>query len=205
MATKDDLLVIQGKNVSDRLKALYGEFQADPERLQSFIDNPTGLVLRHVLPELAPSVPTQRISNSNKLLFSVLKNPDFAAWLQEYQSNLSAELDKPENQNKTLREILPREKFLEDLSTAMIDKGDKELIKGFLRSADSSLPMASETVVTDDIAVATKAVAILLVVITAIDVTPRAPNPLHDIAASPQQLRSIAEMLTQKAIAELGK
>jgi len=70
MAIKGDLLIIQGNDVSDRLRQLYSDFQADPERLQSFIDNPTGVVLRHVMPELSSLVSVQKISNSNKLLRS---------------------------------------------------------------------------------------------------------------------------------------
>lgn len=200
MATRDDALTfVTSPDNSNKLKSLFRSFDGDPRRLQSFIEDPTGTTLKEVFGDKVGEVPPDSVSDANKLLLSAMSNPKFKDWTIAYQEQTVAELGKPEHAGKTLHEIIPREKFLEDVANALISNGDSKLVSSFIVAAKNS-PARGEPVVTVDVAVAVAAVAVIVVAITAIDVTPRVINPLYDLTANPRTLKSIAETLTKEGL-----
>mgnify|MGYP003467950444 CR=1 FL=1 len=200
MAIHDDALTFSTSLENSRkLKQLFRSFDDDPVQLQAFVDDPTGTALREIYGGALPVIPSDSISDANKLLLSAMSNPKFREWMLDYQSRTVAELGKSEHAGKTLHEIVPREKFLEDVASALISNGDPKLVSSMLVATKNS-PVRGEPVVTIDVAVVVAAVAVIVVAITAIDVTPRVINPLYDLTANPQTLRSIAETLTSKGV-----
>ncbi len=196
---KDLLILGEEKQLQKKLSKLYAGFEKSPNKIDSFVANPTRELLKQLSPDSLANIPESRISDANRFLFTALRNKNFIKWATDYQANISQELVKPENASKSVHDLLSREQFLTDLSKALADAGDPALIRSTIASADASLVNARSVTVTDDIAVAVAAVVVIVVVISAIDVTPRVPNPANDITIKPALLRSLATKLTEKS------
>jgi hypothetical protein len=192
-------LIIESKDLSKKINKFLDKVSKSDASLEKFAKNPTFDILSDIVPDINDKMSKSQISDSNKLLFSILSNDKFRKWIITYQKTVSESIDNPINKNKTLDEILPREKVLEDLSQAIIEFGDKEIFKSVLRAADNSMPNAGTFVVTDDIAIVTIAVVALVVLVTAIDVTPRTLDSKFELILDAQKIRSIADTMVNKA------
>lgn len=195
-------LLIENKDLPKKVNQLLEKVSENEDALNEFVKNPVQVILEELPTEIGYNITKANISDGNKLVFSILSNAKFRNWLIEYQKGAEIEMSKPTNSEKSIDEIFSKDKILEDLSSAIFEYGDKEIFKSILRGADNSLPNAGTYVVTDDIAVAVAAVVALLVVVSAIDVTPRTVNSNFELLINAQRIRSISDTMITKAISE---
>ncbi|WP_221091187.1 hypothetical protein [Deinococcus aquaedulcis] len=194
----EDLLRFQGNDVLQKLNLMYQDFRDDPKTVESFVDDPTDFIAKRVLLESQPNIIPQAVSRSNKFLFSVLSNERFREWVREYQDELNERFKDPINNNKSLGDILPREEVIKKFVEAMYEHGDKDILYNFVANIDISDKTESEAVVTHDVAVVTAIAVALIVVVTAIDITPRTSHILSNTMLSANDLRSLSEAMIKR-------
>jgi len=79
---KTSRLDLKQKDLQKNLLELFGEMQKDKRLMTSFIHNPTEHIANVIMRKKLPS---QQISEANRLLFSLIANDDMVKWLNKYQ------------------------------------------------------------------------------------------------------------------------
>ncbi|MBH2029305.1 MAG: hypothetical protein I8H74_02315 [Moraxellaceae bacterium] len=195
----DPLIILGEQNLSQKISEFYEKLDVDSQKLQEFVENPIGSIMSEVFPDTIENITSAKISESNKFLFIALKNDKFVNWATTYQDDLEKKIALPENQGRSIYDLIPRAEFISDLSKALIESGDQELIAKIISNVDISLPNARTVTVSDDIAIVTALAVAIVVVLTAIDITPKVPNPAEDLTIKPALLNSIVENLINQS------
>jgi hypothetical protein len=124
MSSNGDLLIFE-KEAFKNLPAFFKLLSSTPEIQNQFLDDPSGILKKHLLND--PSVPETKISETNKLVHSILSNKKFLSWAIDYQTNLEQQyesikvkrkLDAFFNENK--------EKIYSEVVKAILDTSDKD-------------------------------------------------------------------------------
>lgn len=120
-----DPLVIR---LSDRFQNDLANFNhamsKDPVMLQAFLQNPTGILSKSLVPKKLLESP-QRISEANRFLFSVFSNDAFRDWMRDYQSKITS---------NTI--VVSKESIQKDVARAFLDYGDPAVMYSFLRISE---------------------------------------------------------------------
>jgi len=138
MKTMSKQLLIPSKDLSKKINQFVEKVSQNEAALNEFVDNPFQ-VLAQALPNEMGDMTKAEISDSNKLLFSVLANREFTNWLVDYQKNIENEMSKPENVKKTVGAVFNRDKIYEDLSSAIMKYGDEKILSIILQGSGSDL------------------------------------------------------------------
>jgi len=161
----------------------------DSEQVGKHIASELVSILR---PEDAARLGTEGLRAADTFLLSCVRNPGFMRWLGTMQSEIETEMHL--DQLSSASEIANRKLPLHRIAEGLVAYGDPALLSPIL-----TLPRArpgSEAVVTHDVAVVTAIAVAVIVVITAIDVTPRVP---HEGNVTPAEMRAIADAVTTAA------
>ncbi len=164
--------------------------QSDNTRA-AFIKDPVGQVMKKVLPDHKPLIENQRLVDANEVLFSMVGKKKFITRMAGIQKKIEKEI-------KINNTIPDRDKILKDISAAIIAEGDATILKNFLQATDRSLPSTAGWV-TNEIVIVTAAVVALVVVITAIDFTPKVDPNFGENFISPSDLTALTRELVKQA------
>lgn len=173
------------------------------EATDLFVSNPVGMLSQH-FPETIGKVNVDKISEANRLVFSIMANDKFRDWAVEYSNNIKQKFTLDDAKK------LDKSKLRMDLAKAILDSGDKEIIYSLLGEQTRHDGLTTEdmqsridSVVTVETAIAVIAVAVIHVVVTAIDFTPKVPPTGPDLSLLSENagadLRSISEQLVKSA------
>jgi hypothetical protein len=194
-----ELLVLKQDGLRGKVANLFALIKSDAEVKRIFINNPSHAVLSAILPKGA-ELPPQRLSESNRFLFSVLANAEFREWLGTYQAKLSERVRAGES----AREVVNKGRVAQDLAQALARFGDQSTIQSLLeRNQLLSQPedatyvvRAVELYVETYVAVA----VVIVLVLFAIDISPVTEGEAAaDLKLTPGELRGIADQLIQHA------
>lgn len=199
-----ELLLLENEEFRKKVDYLFAKLILDKDEnyLQVYLNNPSELFVRELLPDGTDEFPAQEVSDGNRFLFSVLSNSDFLNWLKQYQEEiiLKLKVDKTIKPNKA--------EILKDLAGAMVQYGDKEMAFTFLNAFSSPTnrkrnPKPGDEDVAVAVLVAVAAVVIVVVVIAPIALISLRNNPLTEpimpANITAQQLRALADQLTAQA------
>jgi hypothetical protein len=112
-------LILRHAEITNKVDALFKSMAADPQRQKEFIENPAKVMALEVE---GMQLPTQQVSVTNALLFSVLSNQALMDWLGRY--SLEHRRDPP-----------TRDVFLRDFGDAVVEHGGAHFILSTLRNA----------------------------------------------------------------------
>jgi len=117
-------LILNKKDLKQNTIALFKEIESDSALKKSFIKNPTGVLSEKVM-KTKPEV--QEISDSNRLLFSILANQKFIDWLAAYSKK---------NKN------VSKDQYAADFIKAAVKFGDKNIISSISKylTGNGSIP-----------------------------------------------------------------
>jgi len=124
-------LLIKKDGLPDKINLLLENISKNDKALNEFVKNPFQVLAKNMPDEIGKMSATS-ISDSNKLLFAVLANNEFKNWLIKYQAEAEIEMSKPENANKSIEEIFPGDKVYKDLSAAIIEYGNQQILTAVL-------------------------------------------------------------------------
>jgi uncharacterized phage infection (PIP) family protein YhgE len=117
-------LVLRNEELAAQTRAFYKELKTNLELQNEFINNPAGLIARHFLPQSAvSSISAQRLSNANRVLYSMVSNDGFRNWAQNYQTNI----DKTNKVDK--------QQIVKDFAAAIVRYGDAALVQGMMEES----------------------------------------------------------------------
>ena len=207
----DDQLLFEHERFKERVNSLYKKLE-DPSVLKAFINNPTESLSNELFPEDSNKLSSQNISNTNRLLFSILSNKQFFDWALKYQNELAnkreSDGDIKEDQNKVLQ----------DIAEAFVRYGNKELIMSLMLFNNKNFGVKPPNPNTPDIGFYYVSLSVDVNVIAYVEVVIAAavgaivvavalfpiskPNHLTNfkgIPINPQQVRLISERLIAHA------
>jgi hypothetical protein len=187
----EDLLIFKEDNLRRSMGALFALLRKDDEIRRQFFEDPTRVIIAAILPKGAEMPPEQQISEGNRLLFSLLANDGFRQWASEFQTKLSADIES----GLLVPGEIDKKVLYEEVAKAFVEYGDKNLIASLAVQPDKP-PVCSVTHVSTCIEISVVVAALLIAVITMIDLTPIA-EPRSRL--SPMELRSIADQLVLHA------
>jgi hypothetical protein len=118
IATDPGSLVLKQRDLAPKVNRLFEELSNDKNAQKRFIEDPSTMILSRLLPDLQRGVSPQRISNANRLLYSVMGNREFLNWARGYQQTL-----------KGKKEINKAE-VMKDLAVAMSRYADPAFFQG---------------------------------------------------------------------------
>lgn len=110
-----------------RTSSLFQELNKDRELRERFIQNPASVIGQRVTPGLR--LTNSELSDSNRLLFSLLANDRFRRWSAAYQESLRRQAEA-EGQ-----ESIDRRKVRQDFVRAVARFGDSDLLAAFAANA----------------------------------------------------------------------
>jgi len=105
--------------VARRFDALFKAMSTDVLLREQFITDPAQIISEYVH---GTSLPQQKTSITNQLLYSVLSNPKLLGWLRDYSIKYKG--DPPSNQ-----------KFIGDFSRAAVESGGHHVMLALIRGA----------------------------------------------------------------------
>lgn len=111
-------LILRNDKMLGGVGALFAAMKARPALQAEFIENPSATLYTHVTGE---TLPAQRASVSNQLLFSILGNEKVMAWLRGYSAGRR---DDPPD----------RETFMRDFSQAIVTHGGDSAVLSLIRA-----------------------------------------------------------------------
>lgn len=134
------LLILNYDRFSSRLQQLYTQMNASPSLQELFVRDPATVTMHTLLPDV-PQPTAAALSQSNRLVYSLLSNPGFMTWAQEYQkryeekiATFSPDLSPPERA-KMFAATLDRDELYKELAGAVATFGDKEIFYSLLSSS----------------------------------------------------------------------
>ncbi|MFB9241939.1 hypothetical protein ACFFXZ_09710 [Massilia antarctica] len=112
-------LVLKKKDLIKNTEQLFERLENDDAARTAFIENPNGVLSGEVLKR---TLPEQKISDANRVLFSMLANDRFREWLDDYEA-------RPQGQRVTDAQ------FSKDFADAVVKYGDSDLIRALFQQA----------------------------------------------------------------------
>ena len=189
-------LVLKHDNLRTSVADLFSVMRGDAKVRQTFISNPTDVILTSILPDYRGQLGGQRVSEANRFLFSLLANGEFRGWAAEYQHQINQDLAA----GRLTADNLDRSKVVTDMAQAMARYGDEPLMVSMLQypasKREDTIEPNVEVTVETYIAVA----FVLVLVLVLIDFNVNDPGDTAVKAkVSPATMRSIADHLTRHA------
>lgn len=194
-ATGSEPLVLKHDNLRGSVAALFGELNDNGGLRKIFVKDPSKVVLSAILPKGMEMPTKQRLSEANRFLFSLLANPDFRQWAEDYQAKLNAGL----RDGRFKVEDVDKLSVAQDMAAAFGKYGDTSLMVSLANQAalpDKALRRI-DVEVTVEVYIAV--VAVIFLIIFAIDITPVTSDEYFDKRLSPAEIRSIADQLVNQA------
>ena len=115
----DSQLLLKEKNLRNRTISLFKELRKDKLLKEAFIKNPTEVISTKILEK---NLDPHQISETNRLLFSLLANENFLKWIDKYSlDNHKRHIDKKQ--------------FRQDFANAVIKFDDKNIIASMINHA----------------------------------------------------------------------
>jgi hypothetical protein len=201
MARSRDLLILKNQDLRDEVSGFFKALNTDESLRRVFFDNPS-LVLRTRLQSLrGVDLTDQQDAQANRILFSVLSNDKFRAFLQEYQQRKTDALERlvasPGDKKAML--ALDEQTIRREFAEALLRFGDTELLSNLLGRSNPTSPSGESLawiVIFVVVFVAVAAVHAVLALGTGGDFAPTIRGRLP-ISAS--ELRKIADQLVATA------
>ena len=193
LAAEGAPLVLKHDNLRDSVASLFELMNEDSSLRQTFINNPSQVVLGSILPKNVDMPSPQRVSEANRFLFSLLANDEFRDWARNYQGHLNEQMAsgrlKPENVDKM--------KLAQDMAEAFGRYGDTSLLVSLGNQAalPDSPALNVEVTIETYIAIA----AVIFLIIFAIDITPFNSGEYTDRRLNSAEIRGIADQLVNQA------
>lgn len=175
-------------NLGETLKTLAADIASSGSLRDNLAANPLKVLIERAFPGRVWEIPEAQLSRGDSLLLSAMANPDFVARMSGLQRDMVARYEAGET--------VTREVVIGQVAEVLTQTADPAITGAWLNVADASNPGSVAGIFVDEIAVATKAVILLLVVITAIDVTPYAPD--IDTLVSPSEIQALSSVLTSR-------
>lgn len=192
MVAGADKLVVTLPDLEQRMQGLVAKLGADKALMSRFETEPTQVLLKEVVPEYNAADFDARLSTSNTFLMSALANDGFRNWAANYQKELAERTRGAADLGAALPD---RKQILDDIAAALVASQDKQLVSDW----SEHIGMSGTVTVTDDIAVVTKAVIALVVLVTAIDFTPFAPEDPNGGVVAASDVRALSDALVASA------
>ena len=176
----------------------FRELAGDERLINLFVADPMGVLRERFSFIKSTTAEDSGDASLNRLLFSVLSNREFAAWLSEYQANLTKQIDwalaAPAGQQ--VPEVIDQTKIMQDLADAMMRVGDREIIMSLMAGPQVALRQSPFVVWA---AIAAVAVAVVVFIVFA-GAAPTLGNADDQTRASiAQSLRAVGERLVSHA------
>lgn len=189
-------LIIKSTAFQKETTTLLSAMETDQNFASDFIKNPVQQLSKYISAIEVKSYTKTRISQVNEFMFRLLSNKAFITWLKKYQST---------NLDRLKAEALEKETDLHDLimkdmATAMLKYGGFPELEAMFRLSGGATEKGS-VLIYDEVVIAVKAVVLLLVAITQIDVTPRTLNDKVEISKviNVAQLRKVSGAILKHA------
>lgn len=165
--------------------------------------NPTGVISKH-FPELTGKLSADKMSDANRLIFSIMANDSFRNWASDYQEKLRVDFSLKGAKS------LDKDKVKKDFAKAILESGDEDIVYALLNQqhrpdgfTTMDMQAGGDSVVTVENVVAVAVVVALVVVVTQIDITPKVPPTDPSISLLSENagadLRAISEQIVKTA------
>ncbi|HSJ62955.1 MAG TPA: hypothetical protein VK922_03505 [Gemmatimonadaceae bacterium] len=118
-------LVLKRTDLRRNTAALFERLDRDPAAREEFIRDPTGKLATHIARR---RLPRQHLSDANRVLFAMLANDEFRAWLDRYRA-------RPGGRPVT------EATFGRDFAAAVLKYGDSELLRALFKMAGDGYGM----------------------------------------------------------------
>ena len=112
-------LILKRGDLQRDTAALFANLREDASAREQFIKDPARHLSERVIKQ---QLPPQRISDANRVLFTMLANDGFRHWLDEYQANPSGKQ-------------VSQEQFGSDFAKAVLQFGDSDLLNALFKHA----------------------------------------------------------------------
>jgi len=211
----DELLILDQDNFSSRVSSFTTSIQGSQAAQQLFLKNPVGNIRKYIFPD-SPSAPVAQINQGNRLLLSMLSNPRFMEWSDQFQERLESQArelspsDNPEERMKMLVASFDRTQIYREVVDAVQEFGDRELLFSLMVKDRDSLQTQIDGSLVGSVAVEVEtfvyAVAAIAVAVVAVAVVVVGrPSDLVLSGISRQDLQRVSnimsDQLTAKAMA----
>jgi hypothetical protein len=133
----EDLLVLNYPRLATRAEALFAALGASEELRDRFISDPAGVLTELVFPQSAPLAKAD-LESTNRLLLSLLVNPRFMRWAEEWQKEHAERIRTAGTGDRARVEVrLDMDEVHRELGEAMIRFGVPEAAEKFDLSGTS--------------------------------------------------------------------
>lgn len=112
-------LLLKVTGLQKKTSALFKELEGSSKLKESFIRNPSGVLSPKLF---GKKLSKQQVSDTNRLLFSILANDKFLNWVDSYAA---------ENRGKKVSQA----QFSRDFADALLKFGDKNILGSLIQSA----------------------------------------------------------------------
>ncbi|MCC7332727.1 MAG: hypothetical protein IT232_08980 [Flavobacteriales bacterium] len=188
----DQLLILHHDEFCKRASSLIDDLKKSKDLRLLFAENPTEVVSQRIMEVDDPDkLLPQRVSKSNKFLYSVLANKSFYKWLTDYQEKLIKKYKKDPNFDKTTIYV--------DFINAFAKFGNPDFVPNtvrFLIDPNNPSPLRGPSYkVTLHIYVA----ALIFLFLIIIDIAIVIPGEDCRIRLTPSEVKIISDLMTDYA------
>lgn len=164
----NDRLILENSSLRIKVTALFKELDEKPELAHLFIRNPAKVLASRVLPADFAMISEKSLNRANELIYSIINNPEFVKWIEDYQLEVAGEYTKT-------GDFPDKKKLRKDFAKAVLKFGDESIVYNLINNSDNAeaiitggemRPVADCEVVVETL------VALLLVVAVAAVVLP---------------------------------
>jgi hypothetical protein len=186
IATDPGSLVLKQRDLAPKVNRLFEELSKDKNAQRRFIEDPSTMILSRLLPDLHRGASAQRISNANRLLYSVMGNREFLNWARSYQQTLKGKKE------------INKAQVMKDLAVAMSKYADPSFFQGLMEDDVARRASVDQSRVNLFVPV----IFIIIIIVIVVVHTIIALGTDHDLTAldrsatiKPTELRSVAQQL----------
>ena len=170
------LLILNTPDLNARVQSMLAQMRKEPTLGTIFAKDPAGTIHKFVFPEIQ-GAHAPELNRGNRLLYAMLLNGDFVAWVQRYEEDLiveaqkATELDDPAAALRAYLVIIDRGRIHADVAKAIAEFATPELIAALTWTPDP-IQIGSQVLPRADVAVEIEtfvyavAVAAVFVVVT---------------------------------------
>ncbi|WP_405085988.1 hypothetical protein [Microbispora sp. NBC_01389] len=172
---EDRLLLLKNRRLTQRLRTLFSDLDADEELQRAFIQSPVEVLGLEVT---GLELDRSQAAAVNRFVFAALSNEEFRSWAESY--------DREHGERS-------REEVLRDFSEALARTGDPALMRGLLTMLDSGVRLEDPLVET--VIVKAESIAIGNWFIYKVS----GHDDFDDLIVSPEQFQRISQQLVFRA------
>ncbi|MBE2188221.1 MAG: hypothetical protein IAE98_02035 [Candidatus Kapabacteria bacterium] len=189
----EQLLILHHEEFCKKASSLIDDLKKSKDLRQLFAENPTAVVSQRIMEVDDPDklIP-QRVSKSNRFLYSVLANKRFYKWLTEYQAKLIKQYKKDPNFDKTTIYV--------DFINAFAKFGNPDFVPDTVRYLiDPNNPSPQLRGPSYKVTLHIYVAALIFLFLVIIDISIVNPGDDCKIRLTPSEIKVISDLMTDYA------